>query len=527
VDLKRKLLTCFAVVTCVVGGFAIPGSTAPAKIFSLVAPASVSSATTQIPIKITNEMPNGNSNINSLYITVTGPAAFQITGASPGTAVVSNVGHKVSITGISTIKPTKSTAFTLNVTVPNLACSTSPLAWGGVAYTGNSLSGDKFTLQGSPPSQLATTITEGCTTISVSKYEDTNGNGTQDGEEGPPATAFDFQLWSGESLVETVAATDGSASFEPVLAGTYSVCEVASETWRNTEPGGDACQTVEATGTDTTVTFGNARDVTINVLKFDDLNLNGTIDEGESALQGWGFTLTGDGEPVGTTTGEGGTASFTVPAGTGPYELCETPQEGWLSTTAGADGCVTIPQSETTSGNTIERDFGNVEASGSVDCNAPMVVSGGQPGTTLTGRRIGNVDSSCVPIPYRFIANDQGGFTFFKDAQPDAQFIITQAIELAITTDVSGYPFEANTINGYTTEISYDGGVTYIFVLLCPSVQRDEGGNVIGASLPDGMTTGYCIAEQGAAYGSPADGMVTITTTFYGLGDPITRTRPI
>ena len=208
-DLKRKLLTSLAIVTLSVWGLALTGSTAPAKIFSLTAPTSVSSATTTIPIKITNQMPNGNSNINSLYITASGPTAFMITAASPGTAVVSNAGHRVTITNISSIKPTKSTTFNLTVTVPNLGCDTGQITWGGVAYAGNSLSGDKFSLQ-TALSQLLTNISESCTTISVSKYEDTNGNGTQDGEEGAPAKEFSFELWSGETLVQgPVTTTEG------------------------------------------------------------------------------------------------------------------------------------------------------------------------------------------------------------------------------------------------------------------------------------------------------------------------------
>jgi hypothetical protein len=93
-------------------------------------------------------------------------------------------------------------------------------------------------------------------------------------------------------------------------------------------------------------------------------------------------------------------------------------------------------------------------------------------------------------------------------------------------SDPSGQ-YTSNTINGYTTEISYDNGANFEPVPVCPIVHRDAQNNITGAELPDGMTTGYCVADQAANYGVPSASQVTIHTVLYGFGDPMTRTRPI
>src|SRR2546423_15569159 len=86
----------------------------------------------------------------------------------------------------------------------------------------------------------------------------------------------------------------------------------------NSDPGGadaaDHCKTVLAadleSGETAALVFGNYKDATINVTKYEDLNANGSRDSGEPALSGWVFFVDGNGngtadpgEPTATTDG--------------------------------------------------------------------------------------------------------------------------------------------------------------------------------------------------------------------------------
>ena len=534
--ITRKSVIAVAVAALALGLLALPGIAAPQKQFSLTFPTSVGSGTQNIAVILKNETPNGVSNINSFRITAaTAPAGFRINSITPGNGALSNGNKTISVTGIPSLKPMQSKTYTLNITVPDLGCAGGSITWTGQAWTGNSLSGDAFRLhsQTEPnPSQLTTAIAASCTTISVTKYEDTNADGSMDGEEGAPSQSFSFDLKQGAATVRT-ASTDetGVATFTPpVSTGTYTVCEETPlpDGWSNTDPGTDPpCKTVNATAATASVTFGNAQDITIDVKKFEDPNVNGVQDEGENGLGGWDFTL--DGEPVGTTD-EGGALSFTASPGQS-HEVCEIQQDGWFSTTGGE--CQTIAAADATPGATVSLDFGN--AVGSLGCtndNNSFQVSGDDaPGVDISGVRLENRDGSpCMKISYGFEENPDGGFIFTKDdsVQPQAQFLITQdVVRDTVVSDVTGLEFSSNTINGYTTEISYDNGDTFQPVPICPIVHRDESGAITGAELPDGMTTGYCIADQAAHYGTPSETQVTIHTVLYGFGDPVTRTKPI
>jgi len=526
-------LISVAVVTLVLGLLALPGNAAPEKQFSLRFPTSLVAGTQTITVTLKNETPNGNSNINSFRITAaTAPTGFRINSISPGSGALSNNNQTISVSGIPTLKPQQSATYTLSVTVPNVGCNGGTVTWSGQAWTGNSLNGDPFRLhaqnESSGPSQLTSTITSGCNTISVNKYEDANANTTKNTGEGAPTQSFSFDLKQGTTTLQTKSTSAGVATFDPVTQGSYTVCESTPlpTGWHNTDPGGTGCTSFTTSGATTSLTFGNAKDITININKFRDLNLNGTQNDGEPGLAGWDFTL--DGSAAGTTA-SGGALSITAAPGVS-HQVCEVQQDGWSSTTGGE--CQTIAATAASSGATVSLDFGN--ALGELGCtnddNTIQVTGDDADGVDISGVRLANKDGSdCVKIPYVFNENPDGGFIFTKDnsVQPQAQFLITQdVVRDTVVSDVSGLEFSSNTINGYTTEISYDGGDTFHAVPVCPVVHR-SGGQITGAELPDGMTTGYCVADQSASYGDPSPTQVTLHTVLYGFGDPVTRTRPI
>ena len=533
-SLTRKALISVAVATLVLGLLALPGNAAPEKQFSLKFPTTLSAGTQNISVVLKNETPNGNSNINSFRITAsTAPTGFSINSISPGSGTLSNGNKTISVVGINTLKPQQSATYTLNVTVPSLGCAGGSIVWTGQAFTGNSLNGDPFRLHTqteSSPSQLTTSVTTGCTVITVNKYEDTDMSGSKGASEVAPSQSFSFALKSGSTTLQTKSTNaSGVATFDAVTTGTYSVCEVTplAAGWHNTDPGTDPpCKSVTASSSTASVSFGNAEDITVDVNKFKDSNLNGTQDGSENGLGGWDFTI--DGNPAGTTDASGA-LSFSASPGDS-HEVCEVQKDGWFSTTGGE--CQTIAASDATSGATVSLDFGN--ALGELGCtsedNTIQVTGDNAPGVDISGVRLENKDGSdCIKIPYVFNENPDGGFIFTKDnsVQPQAQFLITQDVvrDTLVGPNAPGSQLTSNTLNGYTTEISYDGGDTFEAVPVCPIVHR-SGGQITGAELPDGMTTGYCVADQSATYGSPSESQVTLHTVLYGFGDPVTRTRP-
>ena len=208
------------------------------------------------------------------------------------------------------------------------------------------------------------------------------------------------------------------------------------------------------------------------------------------------------------------------------------PQDGWFSTTGG--DCQTIARGDASSGSTVSLDFGN--AHGELGCTTDdntIDVTGDDDPTASTSRASAwrtRTAPTCIKIPYVFNENPDGGFIFTKDnsVQPQAQFLITQdVVRDTVVSDVSGSPFTSNTINGYTTEISYDNGDTFAAGPGLPDRAPQRRSDHRAPSCPDGMTTGYCVADQAAEYGAPTASQVTIHTVLYGFGDPMTRTKPI
>lgn len=91
------------------------------------------------------------------------------------------------------------------------------------------------------------------------------------------------------------------------------------------------------------------------VVKFNDLNGNGSKQNGEPFLPGWTFTLTGSAGAVSGATGGQGSICKNVP--TGSYTVTETMQSGWVSTTPG--GATPSLPAVVTQGQTTTLTFGN------------------------------------------------------------------------------------------------------------------------------------------------------------------------
>jgi serine-aspartate repeat-containing protein C/D/E len=158
--------------------------------------------------------------------------------------------------------------------------------------------------------------------ISGLKFEDTNGNGIQDGVEGPLSGVTIYLDANGNDTfddpVSTTTAADGTYSFINLVPGNYSVREVppAGSVCTAPSPSPALCEynfTPLTSGTSSTGNnFGNAQPGTISGTKFKDVNGNGTQDPGDDPLGGVTIYLDANGndafdagEPSTTTLGDG------------------------------------------------------------------------------------------------------------------------------------------------------------------------------------------------------------------------------
>ncbi|KXK09405.1 MAG: Serine-aspartate repeat-containing protein F precursor [Microgenomates bacterium OLB23] len=156
--------------------------------------------------------------------------------------------------------------------------------------------------------------------ISGTKYNDVNGNGSRDQEPGLQGWTIFIDLNDNQTLdqgeVSTTTDANGNYSFSNLGPGTYVVCEVAQAGW--TQTSSPECHSVtaasgqNATGKD----FGNQGRSTLILKKV----LNPTDD---TSL--WDMDVTGDNVSEQTTLGHNQTDQFELPAG--EYAIVESPDE--------------------------------------------------------------------------------------------------------------------------------------------------------------------------------------------------------
>ncbi|UCE91290.1 MAG: hypothetical protein JSV90_07725 [Methanobacteriota archaeon] len=172
--------------------------------------------------------------------------------------------------------------------------------------------------------------------VPIFKYEDRNSNGEFD-EGDVPVEGWYFEMTREGS--DTVYSGYTDANGELVLtvnrSGLYTLVEEDRMGWTPINPASGARLLSITSGTAVPVQmFGNFRDVTIWIFKFEDVNSNGEYDEGDHPLEGWSFTVTGPWSGSGTvvTTGPDGFATIVVDRA-GMYTVTEEDREGWTHTT--------------------------------------------------------------------------------------------------------------------------------------------------------------------------------------------------
>ncbi|MEI6267206.1 MAG: SdrD B-like domain-containing protein, partial [bacterium] len=173
-------------------------------------------------------------------------------------------------------------------------------------------------------------------TITSFKYEDINGDGNKDTNEGPVSGWSMTLTGNNTATITQNTGADGRTIFTNLLAGTYTVTEGSREGWRNITP---VVRTVTISNANGSVEFGNQRVIippsryTITSFKYEDINGDGNKDTNEGPVSGWSMTLTGNNTATITqNTGADGRTIFTnLLAGT--YTVTEGSREGWRNIT--------------------------------------------------------------------------------------------------------------------------------------------------------------------------------------------------
>ena len=161
--------------------------------------------------------------------------------------------------------------------------------------------------------------------ICAMKFEDKNGNGSQDPGE-PALSGWQFGVSPGSASATTNL--DGRACVGVTFPGAYSISEMQQPGWIVTLPPSGIYTGITTSASDWK--FGNRRNLEkVCAIKFNDLNGNGVQDVGEPPLGGWTLTLNPGG--LSSLTDQDGRACFSVQF-PGNYTLGEVQQPGWQQT---------------------------------------------------------------------------------------------------------------------------------------------------------------------------------------------------
>jgi uncharacterized repeat protein (TIGR01451 family) len=272
--------------------------------------------------------------------------------------------------------------------------------------------------------------------LCVFKFEDKNGNGRQDPDEGSlPGWSFTVTpapLPPATSPVTT--GPQGSICFGVSAPGTYTITEIVLPGWTPTTPNPQTV-TVQP-GQPVEVKFGNQKKdepkYEICGIKFEDKNGNGRQDLGEPGLPRWTINLV-----FGTPPNQIDLQAITDASGRycfkglapGTYIVSETLQSGWVQTFPQNPGTytVTLPPSRTDINFGNQRREGKAEicvfkfedlnGNGRKDANEPLLagwtfnINPGPPNQVTTGPQGGVCFGVTAPRTYTITEVVQSGWT--------------------------------------------------------------------------------------------------------------------
>jgi protocatechuate 3,4-dioxygenase beta subunit len=290
--------------------------------------------------------------------------------------------------------------------------------------------------------------------VSGTKYDDVNGNGTRDAGE-PGLAGWQIRI-AGASESSTLTDSTGAYAFSSLVPGTYVVSEVLTGGWLQTAPASPSTYTVAlgsgaaAAGRD----FGNFRLGSISGMKFEDLNTNGVKDAGEPGIPGWRIRLHRGATFVDSVlTDASGFYQFSGLAG-GAYTVSEAGQGGWEQTFPALPGTYTV--GITSGAASAGNDFGNYQygtVSGQtfLDLNGNGLKDGGEAG--LGGWRLRLAKGG---LQVDSVLSDGSGNYFFTKLS-EGTYTVSEAVQSGWMQTTAPASYQLNVIKG-TNAVNNDFG---------------------------------------------------------------------
>ncbi len=304
-------------------------------------------------------------------------------------------------------------------------------------------------------------------------YNDINGNGVLNGGE-PGLAGWTVDLLNSSSAVIASATTDSSGdyAFSGVDPGSYSIQIVVQAGFVQSSTPVAFDETAASGQNVASLNFGEFQTVTLGGEVYDDVNGDGTPDDGEPGLAGWTVNLLNASNDIvaSATTNSSGTYSFSG-VGPGSFTLEAVSQTGFISSGAASYAATT------TSGlNASSYDFGEVHpgtVSGEVynDLNGNGVLDSGEPGLAnwtvdLYRNGVGLVASTTTGSNglFSFSAVGVGSYTveevlesgYVETTSPTAYSLTTT--EAGHVTGINFGDFQTVTVSGEVYDDANDDG---------------------------------------------------------------------
>ena len=260
-----------------------------------------------------------------------------------GTATPGNFTMNVNGTNVSNGSfPGSSQGTTVTLNAGNYSVSESG---GPAGYTGSSSADCSGSVALGETKVCTITNTQNPASISGHKFE-VNANGAQ-GSGGTPIQNWTvYLLVNGQPVAHTTTDASGTYSFTGLNWGNYTLAECQNvsdgcSTW--TQIYGPSGVTLGANNLSSSdKDFGNFKNGSISGYKWNDLNGNGALNQGEPKLSGWTINLFQNNAFItSAVTDNNGNYSFTNVA-PGTYSVCEAQQAGWVQIFPANNGCYTI-----------------------------------------------------------------------------------------------------------------------------------------------------------------------------------------
>ena len=234
------------------------------------------------------------------------------------------------------------------------------------------------------------------------KFEDANGNNTQDVGEGAVQGVTITVRSPDGSIATKLTDANGHADWSGIPVGSYRITETLPIGWKNVSP---LATTAPVNFCATTgVVFANRRIGNLHVFKFADANGNGIRDTGENPVQGISIAARDpDGMVTTMVTDLGGRADWNnVPIGS--YLVTETLPAGWRATLPSA-ASATVDFNATTDVTFANQQIGNLHVFKFADANGNGIRDTGEnpvQGVSIVARDPGGkVDTKVTDVSGR------------------------------------------------------------------------------------------------------------------------------